>query len=273
MDTSQKPVNTPKARETKVGVLDKAMAILLAFPRGDLALSPSEIAARTGFPLPTIYRLAQALCEHGLLMKEGPRFRLGMTLARLGMLAVEGIDVRRQARRHLQWLNEQTGENAELHLRHEETRVVIEVVSSPHNLRPFAAVGAPLPLHRGAAGKVLLAWLAPAEREALTVESAARFGSDQSFDLEGFTAELRRVRAAGWAMSAGERIPGVAAIAAPIFAADGQVAGALTLVAPAARLEEAQRSHYTPLVCEAARRASRDLGYGGEPGRMEGSEG
>jgi DNA-binding IclR family transcriptional regulator len=258
------------ARATKVGVLDKAMGILLAFPRGDLALSPLEIAARTKLSLPTVYRLAQALSDHGLLMKEGQGFRLGMTLARLGMLALEGIDVRRQALPHLAWLNEQTGENAELHVRHADMRMVIEVVNSPHNLRPFAEVGAPLPLHQGAAGKALLAWLPPTERDALAAASAARFESDQPFELSRHSAELERVRAAGWATSEGERIPGVSAIAAPIFAAGGQVAGAVTLVAPSARLGEEQRARYTPLVCEAARRASSDLGYVGREQRLPG---
>lgn len=256
-----------KARETSVGVLDKAMAILLLFSRGDLALSPLEIAERAALPLPTVYRLAQALSEHGLLMKEGQRFRLGMTLARLGMLALEGLDVRRLALPHLKWLNEQTGENAELHLRHAETRLVIEAVSSPHNLRPFAEVGAPLPLHRGAAGKVLLAWLSPAERDALAAASVARFGGDRPFDLRRFSAELEAVRDAGWADSEGERVPGVSALSAPIFAANGQVAGAVALVAPSVRLGERQRTGYMPLVCEAARRASYDLGYAGQAPR------
>jgi DNA-binding IclR family transcriptional regulator len=252
-----------EARESKVGVLDKAVAILLAFPRGDLALSPLELAARTHLPLPTVYRLAQALADHGLLSRDGQRFRLGMTLARLGMLAMEGMDVRRQAQSRLKWLNEQTGENAELHLRHEDMRVVIEVVSSLHNLRPFAEIGAPLPLHRGAAGKVLLAWLPPAERAALASASAARFGDAQSFDLARFAAELEQVQAAGWAVSEGERVPGVSAIAAPIFAPGGLVAGAVALVAPSARLGEAQRAQYIPLVCAAAGRISADLGASG----------
>ncbi|HEY7347274.1 MAG TPA: IclR family transcriptional regulator [Ktedonobacterales bacterium] len=265
-------MDDPNTRETKVGVLDKAVAILLAFPRGDLTLSPLEIAARTALPLPTVYRLAQALCDHGLLMKDGQRFCLGMTLARLGMLALEGSDVRRQALRHLKWLNEQTGENAELHLRHEDTRLVIEVVSSPHNLRPFAEVGTPLPLHRGAAGKVLLAWLSPPERDALAAASAARFGNTRPFDLQQFAAELERVRSAGWATSEGERIAGVAAIAAPIFAADGQAAGAVALVAPSARLEEAQRARYTPFVCETARRTSYDLGFAGREQQLPRSD-
>nr|BBH92735.1 IclR family transcriptional regulator [Thermogemmatispora argillosa] len=255
-----------EARATRVGVLDKAMAILGAFPRGESALLPQEIAERTGLPLPTVYRLAQALAEHGLLMKEGSRFRLGLTLLRLGLLVAESIDVRRQALPHLTWLNGQTEENAELHIRQQETRVVIEVVRSPHNLRPFADIGAPLPLHRGAAGKVLLAWLPEEERRALARASRERFDSEQvrrekGWDEGAFLAELEQVRRQGWAYSEGERIAGVAGLAAPIFDRRGQVAAALTLVAPAARLGSEQRVRAIPLVCEAARRASYDMGH------------
>ena len=244
-----------------VGVLDKAMTILLVFSRGDMALRPQELAERTALPLPTVYRLAQALCEHGLLMKEGPHFRLGMTLLRLGLLVAESIDVRRQAQRHLKWLNEQTGENAELHIRQEEARIVIEAVSSPHNLRPFAEVGAPIPLHLGAAGKVLLAWLPRDEREALIRASIARFADRRSFAIPRLERELEQVCEKGWATSEGERAPGVVGIAAPVFAASRQIAGAIALVAPAARLGSEQIARYTPLVQEAARRASYDLGY------------
>lgn len=253
-------MDIPEARETKVGVLDKAVAILQVFSSGERALTPQEIAERTALPLPTVYRLAQALCEHGLLLKDGTRFRLGMTLLRLGMLVAEGIDVRRQALNHLKWLNAQTGENAELHMRQEETRLVIEVVSSPHNLRPFADVGAPLPLHRGAAGKVLLAWLPQIQREALALASAAHFGDTERFDVRKFLDGLEQVRAKCWASSQGERSPDVSAIAAPIFDARGEVVGAMTLVAPSARLRQEESQRSIPLVREAARRASYDLG-------------
>ncbi len=247
--------------ETTVGVLDKAMSLLLVFPCGSIALTPRELAERTGMSLPTIYRLAQALCEHGMLMREGPRFRLGMTLLRLGMLVAAAIDVRKQALPHLRWLNAQTGENAELHMRQGEARIVLEMVSSPHNLRPFADIGAPIPLHRGAAGKVLLAWLPQEAREPLIAASAARFDADEPDAPGALAAELDAVRARGWATSSGERSPGVSAIAAPVFDAGGQVVAALALVAPAARLGEEQRQRAIPLVCEAARRTSHDMGY------------
>jgi DNA-binding IclR family transcriptional regulator len=261
LEQRERQMDAQETRETSVGVLDKAMRILLAFPRGDIALTPQELAERTGLPLPTVYRLAQALGEHGLLMKDGARFRLGMMLLRLGTLVAEAIDVRRQALPHLRWLNVQTGENAELHVRQGEARMVLEMVSSPHNLRPFADIGAPIPLHRGAAGKVLLAWLPEKLRESLVAASVARFDAGEPDEPRALAAELDAVRACGWATSSGERSPGVSAVAAPVFDAGGQVVAALALVAPSARLGDEQRQRAIPLVCEAARRTSSEMGY------------
>ncbi|HYK86367.1 MAG TPA: IclR family transcriptional regulator [Ktedonobacteraceae bacterium] len=246
--------------DTKVGVLDKAVAILHVFLDGDVALTPLEIAQRTQLPVPTVYRLAQALHEHGLLKKDGQRFGLGMTLLRLGSMVAENNDVRTQALPHLKWLREQTGENAELHIRHDETRLAVEIIRAAHNLRPFVEVGAPLPLHQGAGGKVLLAWLPPAERSRLAIASTVRFRG-RPFDVSKLLAELEHIRDVGWAMSEGERASGVSALAAPVFDFSGQVVGALILAAPTVRLGEAERATYIPLVCEAARRTSHDLGF------------
>lgn len=246
---------------TNVGVLDKTMAILHVFTRETNSLSPMEIAAFTHLPVPTVYRLTQAMSEHGLLVKDGQRFRLGMLLLRLGALVAEGIDVRSQALSSLKWLKEQTGENAELQIRHQEARIAVEVVRSPHNLRPFVDIGAPLPLHLGAGGKVLLAWLPPTERKFLIEASAARFASALPFDAVTLEQELEHIRAVGWAVSRGERAAGVSAIAAPIFDVHGRSIAALVLAAPSVRLGIKEQQRFIPLVCEAARRTSNDIGY------------
>ena len=251
------------AMKSKVGVLDKAMAILRIFPRGDVAFAPREISARTGLSLPSVYRLAGALEEHGMLEKDGERFKLGLALLHLGARVAGGIELRREVMPHLEWLSERTGENAELHIRREEARVPVELVRSSQNLRPFVEIGAPLALHLGAAGKVLLAWLPEEERDVLAAASAARFGGAGTFDADALREELTRVRAEGWVASDSERSPGVAAIAAPVFGAGGDVEGALLLSAPSVRLPARQRRKFVPLVREAAARASRDLGYDG----------
>lgn len=247
--------------KTGVGVLDRVMTILHTFMDGDSLLSPLEIAAHTNLPLPTVYRLTQALSEHGMLEKDGQHFRLGITLMHLGALVAEHIDLGWQTLPHLRWLNEQTGENAELHIRNAETRIVVETVRSSQSLRPFVAIGAPLPLHLGAAGKVLLAWLPEQEKNALAQASAERFPGEQPLDLHILQEQLEQIRNAGWAISIAERAPGVAAIAAPIFNAQHEVVGAMTLTAPSMRLTTKQRQALTPHVQEAATRISHDLGF------------
>lgn len=250
--------------KTKVGVLDKAMAVLHAFDRGELALHPKEVAARTGLSVPTVYRLLHALEQHGMLEESGgSRYRLGITLLRLGARYAEGLELRRQVRPHLEWLNERTGENAELQVRREQARVPIDLMRSSQNLRPIVEVGMPVPLHAGAAGKVLLAWLPEEERDDLVASSVARFGGGPKFDPEGLRSQLLQVRQQGWAASSEERSPGVAAIAAPVFDAGGEVVGAVLVSAPAARLPARQRRRIVPLVREAAARASGSLGFDG----------
>ncbi len=250
-------------RKTDVGVLDKIMAILHAFTQGSTTLSPQDISKRTHLPLPTVYRLCQAMSEQGMLEKDGQQFRLGITLMHLGALVAEGIDLRGQTLPHLRWLNEQTSENAELHVRHGEVRIVLETVRSSHSLRPFAAIGAPLPLHLGAAGKVLLAWLPSAERDRLIDSSAIRFTDSQTIDRSTLVKQLEQIQQNGWATSDAERASGVAAIAAPLLNAQARIVGAIALTAPSIRLSAKQRQLFIPLVCEAASRASTDLGYSG----------
>jgi DNA-binding IclR family transcriptional regulator len=254
-------MNSTIVRETKVGVLNRAMRILQAFPAGDVTLTPQMIASTTGMPLPTVYRLAKVLNEHGWLMKEGQRFRLGLTLLHLGTMVAEGIDIRSRTLPHLRWLEEQTSENSELYIRVNESRVVIEVVRSPHNLSAFVDIGAPLPLHVGAGGKILLAWLPDKEQSELIAASVVRHNNYPLSDVQVLKNTLAHIQDSGWAMSEGERAADIGAIAAPIFDVRKQVAGAIVLAAPVVRLGVRERADYLPLVCEAARRASLDMGY------------
>lgn len=253
-------MDLPAVPDTRVGVLDKAMRILHTFPVGGIGLTPQQIARSTDIPLPTVYRLVQVLNEHGWLMKEGPRYRLGLTLLRLGAKVAEGIDVRSCALPHLRWLRDQTSENAELFIRFNESRIAIEAVLSPHNLRAFVEVGTTVPLHVGAAGKVLLAWLSEGEQNNLIIASATRYSAHPLDDIQVLKRNLARVRETGWVVSEGERAVDLTAIAAPIFNVHKEVVAAMTLVAPAVRLGAKEQDVSIPLVCEAARRVSLDMG-------------
>lgn len=118
-----------------------------------------------------------------------------------------------------------------------------------------------MPLHVGAGGKVLLAWLPDEEQSDLIAASATRYSKYPVSDVQALKNGLAHIHERGWAVSEGERAADVGAIAAPIFDVNKQIAGAMVLAAPLVRLGAREQVKYHPLVCEAARRASIDMGY------------
>src|SRR5262249_56270599 len=75
---------------------------------------------------------------------------------------------------------DETGETASLYVREGASRVCLDRVESRHGLRGTVDFGARLPPHRGAAGKVLLAYLAQDEREAILTQIEAATGEGLS---------------------------------------------------------------------------------------------
>lgn len=256
-------------RETQVGVLDKAIAILQVFSREETMLTPHEIATRTHLALPTVYRLAQALSIHGFLEQEGHSFRLGTALLRLGSMASEAHDLRRESLPHMHRVHTCTGESIEVHVRQNDAHVVLDVIPGRYPVRYLVLPGTSFPLHQGAIGQVLLAWLPPEEREVLVARSVERWGSTVPVDLPHLRTEWEEVRTQGWSVSEQEPEPGTVAIAAPLFNASEEVEGALALVAAAVH----ETQPWLLLVCEAATHISHLRGYQGKGKGDEGLSG
>ena len=144
------------ASKSGVGVLDKAVAIL-DFLSGDGPASLSEVVEGTRLPRPTAHRLLSALETHHLVSRRDGRYVLGLRLLGWGNRAA-GIGLVEQARPVLEGLRDESGESTQLYVREGEQRVCVAAVERVTGLRDTVPVGAVMPLSRGSAGKVLLAW-------------------------------------------------------------------------------------------------------------------
>ncbi|QPF75885.1 helix-turn-helix domain-containing protein [Roseateles sp. DAIF2] len=197
-----------------VGAVDKALSLLAAFRTGDAALSLAELAERTRLYKSAVLRLAASL-EHGRLLQRSAdgRYALGPELARLHGLYAAGFSLEAEVLPALQALVARTRESAALHVRQGEQRLCLFRVDSPQPLRDHLRVGDLLPLEQGAGGRVLLA-----------------FGGARGKRYE-------QIRAEGLAELDGDRVEGLAGIAAPVFRAGGELVGALTLSLPSSRLK------------------------------------
>lgn len=238
--------------------VERAITVLDALSDGSAELGTNEVARRTGINASTVSRLLATLA-HARLVEHVPatgRYRLGPRLLQLGTLVLGRLDLRDVARPHLQELVRSTGMTATLSAPGEHDAVTVDFVQSDATVQSVARVGRPSVGHATAAGKVLLAFSdaepSPGPLEAHTPKTIT--------DRSRLDAELARVARQGYAEAAGEREEDLNAIAAPVFDANGELAGIVGLQGPASRFgREAMREAVEPLLA-AARAMSTGLG-------------
>jgi DNA-binding IclR family transcriptional regulator len=220
-----------------VGVLDKSVAIL-AFLAGGGPATLAEVVEGTRLPRPTAHRLLSALETHHLVSRQERRYVLGLRLLGWGNRAA-GMGLVELARPVLEGLRDASGESTQLYVREGGHRICVAAVERVAGLRDTVPVGAVMPLSRGSAGKVLLAW--------------APGGVDDRPDA----AELRGIRVRGWADSVAERETGVASVSAPVFGEDGRLRAAVSVSGPISRLGESPGQRLAQQVVGAAREIER----------------
>jgi DNA-binding IclR family transcriptional regulator len=234
-------------KEPVVASLDRALSILGAFRPGDTALSLHDLAARTGLYKSTILRLIGTLSQHHCIQRlDDGRYQLGSMLLHWGSLYQSSLRLEDHVMPVLHRLVEETGEGASFFTREEDVRVCLFRVDSKRSIRDHVRAGDLLPLDKGAAGRVLVAF-----DPGLTPQS--RF--------PGSPLMLTR----------GEREPDIGAIAAPVFGPGPTLRGALAISGPDVRFSDDAVAAMSKAVIAAAIDLTRRLG--GDPALLEENHG
>ena len=228
------------AEATGTQAIDRAAQLLVRVVEAPQPPSVGELAERAGLPKSTTSRLVSALERQGLVQRLGDRGRLtaGPVLLRYASRDVSATLVELAAP-SLRRLADASGETINLavpgpdgveHLAQEDTTHFVGVTDWVGRRVPFALA---------ANGKCFLA-----------------FGGHE---VEG-DAELRRVRARGYATSIDELEVGLTALAAPVFGTRGEALAALSISGPSARLTPERTVQLAPLLVEEAGLLAERLG-------------
>jgi DNA-binding IclR family transcriptional regulator len=138
---------------------------------------------------------------------------------------------------HLERLRQATNETVSLYIRLGDRRVCIEELESGQDIKYSQTAGLAAPLYVGAPGKALLAYLPPAELEALLATlPLVAITPNTLTDREQLLEELTTVRQRGYAVSIGERSLWASAAAAPIRDWSGKPIAAISVLGPSHRL-------------------------------------
>ena len=135
--------------------------------------------------------------------------------------------------------------------------VCLEKVEGTHALRVSHDRGEIFPLHAGASGKILLAYL-PSQEQAriIRTQGLPRFTATTITDPKQMREELARIRAQGYAESDGEVTEGTYGIGAPILDRSGGIIAGISVAAPKQRLQGRNKEQIVRVVVEVARKIS-----------------
>jgi len=244
--------------------LDKSLAILEILSQENSPLSIAELSERLGIYPSTIHRILDTLRYWGYVEQDShtQRYQLGLKVLELGMTKLQGMELIKEATSYLKELQNQSNETVHLAILEEGEVLYIDKEESSQSIRMVSRVGRRVPAHCTALGKVLLAYLDEEEQEkVLNEKGLSPFTENTITNKKKLREELSKVREQGFAEDRGEHQKDVRCLAVPIKDHRGTVIAAVSLSAPAFRMNASKKKKLKKTLIQAGEDISKRLGY------------
>lgn len=234
---------------------DRVLDLLELLASTGRAMTHAEISRRTGIPKSSLTALLHNLVGRGYIeqLQDSQQFQLGEGAYALARRGAHNRDLLRASEPWLQRLTRDTGESAGLSVLRNDMAERIASSQSPKAVLYSVHAGVMQPLYASSAGKVLLAWLPPAEREAYLQRVKLQPRTEQTIRSAAvLRRQLYQIREEGVAWSFSEFTAGIAGLAVPVLDVHGRALAAVGLAMPASRLEDARKQKLVKVLRHAA---------------------
>jgi DNA-binding IclR family transcriptional regulator len=216
-----------------VPVLERTLEMLAVFERDPDGATIRGLTRELGLPRSTVYRILNTLLAHRIVRRTSDGvFSLGPRLTALAArVKADGTsyDLAEIATPVAQRLRDDLGEPIKLSVRDGDRAKVIVAVLGLHEYSPAPSIGTSYPLHAGAASKMIMAHMSPADLDRHLDAPMIRYTPKTITDPDKLRADLAKIRKQGYAIELGEHNATVHAIAAPVFDHAGRFLGALSI--------------------------------------------
>lgn len=239
----------------------RLLEILAANPNG---LPLSRIAGRADLSKSSAHRLLYTLVSCGYVTQDpnSGDYLPSLKLLTLSSELIQDTNLNTVARRHLEELANTSGETVHMVLLDHGSAVYVDKYEAPNPIRMYSQIGKRAPLHCTGVGKAILAYLPEAEvARMLEPEKLIPYTSRTIVDPAALRHHLTEIRELGYAIDDGEHEEHVRCIAAPLFARDGKIAGALSIAAVSYRVELPTLLGWAPTLQTHAKALSMELAY------------
>ncbi len=247
--------------------IDRTFNILELFLGHQGPLSITELSKLSGLSPAVTHRIVTALLKKGYLVQKEKRgkYSLGLKFLDFNYFIQGNMKIKDIAHPHLLKLSKEADEAVTMGILDGKELLVIERIDTNHDLRIGGAIGKRAPLHSAAVGKVLLAQMSAAERNAIINDKSIteKFTKTTITGIRRMDKELELFRAEGCAYDREEMAVGIWSVAAPVYGVTGKIEAGVAILAPTARVTEEKALRWASLTKACAAKISRELGYRG----------
>jgi len=246
-----------------VEALSRGIDVLRAFGPTSMAMTVSEVAARTGLARPTARRLLITLEELVYARSTDGVYSLTARTLELGASYISALGMWDAARPHMEELVAVTRESSSMAQLDGSDIVYVARVAVPKIIALAVTIGTRFPAVATSMGRVLLADLDPDELDrvlALGSESGVVPRVDPArADLDRMLTEVRQQ---GFAVSDEQLSVGIRSVAAPVRDASGVVVAALNVTVHAAETSmDTLLGQYLPRLLDASEAITEEWSY------------
>jgi IclR family pca regulon transcriptional regulator len=244
-----------------IEALARGLDVITSFRAGRPTMTLSEVAAETGLARPTARRFLLTLQQLGYVRADPGGFALTPRVLELGTAYVESLGLWDVARPHMEALVARTRESTSIAQLDGSDVVYVARVAVPKIVGLSVQIGTRFPALPTSLGKVLLAAL-PADELERVLEEPTRSGLTPRWqpDRAQRDAELREVRARGWALTDEQLALGIRSVAAPLRDGTGRVVASINVNTHAAETPvDRLMEEHLPLLLHTAGEISADF--------------
>ncbi|MCC7370702.1 MAG: IclR family transcriptional regulator [Chloroflexi bacterium] len=262
--TSSPRASAADLDEAPLRTFDKGLTVLEGLADiGRQGATTAELGRRLGLHRTTVHRFLQTLARRGYAeqIANSDRYRVGLKVLGLASSTMAGLSFRDVGMPVLETLSAETHETVHLVMLDQGEVVTVDRIEAEHPIALRTYIGARRPAYCSAAGKAMLAYLPLPEVDRILARGMPARTPKTITDPHRFKAQLWEVTQCGYALDDEENLEDVRCAAAPVFNLDGRLAGGVSLLAPAMRVNDIRLQELAEAVLAAARELSRRLGY------------
>jgi DNA-binding IclR family transcriptional regulator len=254
-------------RDTKkLNSIEKALEIMLRFQDIKPSWGIRELSTNLGFSPATVQRILQVLKSYEFV-RQDPKTRqyfIGNIFYRFLESLDSANNLTRIGRKFMEEVATATLETVHLNIIERNLRICIDNIESPKVLKAGMPTGNQSPLYAGASAKCLLAFSTEEfQNNYFKTTQIKPVTENTIIQPDKLVKELHKIKEQGYALSLGERTPGLGSLSAPVFNYKGQILASLSLAIPEIRLkQEDHLSNCIHILTSAAKSFSKAMGLG-----------